>query len=325
MVSVAMCTYNGEKYITEQLESIAKQSCQVDELVICDDGSSDRTVPILRDFANKVSFPVRIYVNEVNLGSTKNFEKALELCQGSFLFLCDQDDVWREDKVERLIAFFERHPQYDAVFSNANLINDSGTLMSAKLWDNFGFDEQKQVLWSSGKANEVLFRNYIVTGATMAIRKTVLDQLAPFPTHLGPYIHDTWMALALGVQNKIGFTTETLMSYRIHESQQVGFGKQAKYVSLADRLKRDRKSKIAPIKKRAILLKDLIAALEGIKGIESASLFTLRNLEVHFRKRANLPENRLLRLKPVVAEAVRGRYKYSSEHWWLPLLGDLFE
>src|SRR5690606_8953402 len=82
MISVAMCTYNGEKYLAEQLESILRQDHPVDELVVCDDGSSDRTIAILNEFAQKAPFVVGIHVNEKNLGSTKNFEKALTLCQG---------------------------------------------------------------------------------------------------------------------------------------------------------------------------------------------------------------------------------------------------
>lgn len=326
MVSVAMCTYNGETYLTEQLESIAKQTRQVDELVVCDDGSTDQTIPILERFAGSVSFPVRIHVNGSNLGSTRNFEKCLLLCAGDTMVLCDQDDVWRQDRVQRLCDYLQTHPYHDAVFSNADLIDDDGALIpDRKLWDNFGFDTEKQQTWRSGKANEILFQSYIVTGATLAIRKNVLDRLAPFPTHLGPYIHDAWMAIALGVLNKIGFVDDTLISYRVHASQQVGFGKKDAKVSLGERLKRDRQFKLEPIRKRAELLGDLVRALEAVEGVVPESLIKLKELHSHFRRRAELPDKRVLRFRPVLTEAAKGRYKMSSTHWWLPLLGDLFE
>jgi glycosyltransferase involved in cell wall biosynthesis len=325
MISVAMCTYNGESYLTAQLESIAQQSCPVDELVICDDRSSDRTVAILKDFAEKAPFSMKIVVNEVNLGSTKNFEKALSLCKGDVLFLSDQDDVWRHDKVERILAYFEENPSHDAVFTNADLIDGNGSLKPGTLWESFGFDAQKQALWKAGGANEILFRGYIVTGATMAIKRAVVKELSPFPLHLRHYIHDAWIALALGVRNRIGFIDDTLISYRIHESQQVGFGKQEAYVTLRDRMKRDRALKLTPLKNRAELLGNLFALLERLDGVRPETLSTLKCMQGHFEKRAQLPDNRLFRLGPVVLEGIKGNYRFSSEHWWLPLLGDLFE
>lgn len=325
MVSVAMCTYNGEKYLTQQLASIAQQSEPVSELVVCDDRSKDRTLEILQEFARNAPFPVHIHENEVNLGSTKNFEKCLLLCKGDILILCDQDDVWGVDKVRSQVEFLAGHPELDAVFSDANLIDDDGTELPHRLWDNFGFNQARQAVWQAGNAKEVLFRNYVVTGATLAIRRSVLDLLTPFPTHLGPYIHDAWMALALGVLNKIGFIDQPLLSYRVHASQQVGFGQKSDPVTMKDRWSRGRKEKMAPILSRSSLLKNVYHALLAIDGITPASLQGLANLQKHFEVRAGLPSNRLLRVAPVFRELVSGRYVLSSEHWWLPFLGDLLE
>src|SRR5882724_11959920 len=94
-ISVAMCTYNGAGFLSEQLESIAAQTRLPDELVICDDRSTDESVEIVRNFARHTPFSVRLEMNEENLGSTKNFEKSIGLCQGEIIALADQDDVWR--------------------------------------------------------------------------------------------------------------------------------------------------------------------------------------------------------------------------------------
>src|SRR5215208_90703 len=99
---VAMCTYNGAQFVAEQLDSIAAQTRRPDELVVCDDGSDDATPEIIREFAHRASFPLRFYVNETNLGSTRNFERAISLCEGDFIALADQDDVWLPEKLERL-------------------------------------------------------------------------------------------------------------------------------------------------------------------------------------------------------------------------------
>ncbi|ODS78956.1 MAG: family 2 glycosyl transferase [Cytophagaceae bacterium SCN 52-12] len=325
MVSVAMCTYNGAKYLAEQLESIARQSRQVDELVVCDDKSTDGTVGVLQEFAAKAPFPVKIHINEANLGSTRNFDQCMGLCRGEILILCDQDDIWAYDRVQRQVDYLAAHPEHEAVFSDAYLIDDKGERQNHMLWDNFGFNRERQVKWQSGKAKDLLFEGYIVTGATMAVRKRALGFLSPFPVHLGPYIHDAWIALVLSLNDQIGFITDPLLSYRVHASQQVGFGQKLEPVRLKDRWKRDRDKKISPIRQRAQLLKALIEALEKVEGVSPASLTRLKELQVHFQVRANLPENRLRRLEPALSELVKGRYTFSSEHWWLPFLGDLLE
>jgi len=92
-ISVALCTYNGELYLREQLESILKQTFPPDEIIICDDGSTDTTIKILEEFRRKSFIPVKVYYNKENLGVSKNFEKAISLCSGDIIFLSDQDDV----------------------------------------------------------------------------------------------------------------------------------------------------------------------------------------------------------------------------------------
>src|ERR1019366_197610 len=93
-ISVALCTYNGERFLSQQLASIGKQTRLPDELVVCDDSSTDRTVAIVREFAASVSFPVRVFENQRNLGSAANFERAIRLCDGDLIALSDQDDIW---------------------------------------------------------------------------------------------------------------------------------------------------------------------------------------------------------------------------------------
>src|SRR5688572_3171861 len=98
-LSVALCSYNGARFIHDQLSSIARQSRLPDELVICDDRSSDNTIAIIEKFAVDAPFPVRSHVNPTNLGSTKNFELAISRCCGDFIALSDQDDIWHQDKL----------------------------------------------------------------------------------------------------------------------------------------------------------------------------------------------------------------------------------
>ncbi len=99
-LSIAMCTYNGAAYLSEQFESLATQTRVPDELVVCDDSSTDKhTREMVEAFARRAPFAVRLFVNKQNLGSKRSFELAIRRCRGEIIFLCDQDDVWREDKL----------------------------------------------------------------------------------------------------------------------------------------------------------------------------------------------------------------------------------
>ena len=119
-ISVAMCTYNGEKYLHQQLASIAQQTRLPEEMVVCDDCSSDSTPEIIEEFARTVPFPVRFFRNPQNLGSTKNFEKAIGLCTGDMIALCDQDDIWMPEKLARQAEMMERDPRWVASFPTPN-------------------------------------------------------------------------------------------------------------------------------------------------------------------------------------------------------------
>src|ERR1700751_1590888 len=96
-VSIALAVYNGERFIAEQLESLANQTRLPDELIVSDDASTDQTVELIREFAARASFPVRLLLNDENVGCTRNFDRALRECNGDIIFLCDHDDVWYAD------------------------------------------------------------------------------------------------------------------------------------------------------------------------------------------------------------------------------------
>lgn len=325
MISVALCTYNGEKYLPEQLESIVQQSMPVNELVACDDGSSDNTLGILQKFAEEVPFPVRVFRNETNLGSTKNFEKCLSLCLGDLIMLCDQDDRWRNDRVEKQVGYLREHPEMDAVFCNARIIDGASQPTQSTIWQQIQFTESSQRRWKSGKAHEILFGGFVVTGATLAIRRSSLERLTPFPIHIPRLIHDAWIALVLSLEGKIQFIDEPLVFYRLHDNQQVGFGSPMEPVSMKDRLSRSRSEKLTPLRDKADNAYKIYLLLRELPYIPREKLVKLDLRHKHFERRATLPSSRYQRVAPVVKEVVSGRYKFSSKDWWLPALGDIFE
>lgn len=222
MISVALCTYNGEKYIEEQLLSIIHQTEKVDEIVVCDDCSVDNTIKRVEHIAvEHPEFTFNINVNEQNLGVSKNFEKAIFLCKGDIVFLSDQDDVWNPNKVASIVQWFEKHPDKTTVFTNAILIDEQGSLYHDKTtFYYFGFTKKQLYYIDKGFALELLCCMPRITGATMAIRR---ETIKPFAKYATPHvIHDTLLAVEALSNNSLGYIPESLMKYRVHHNQEVG-------------------------------------------------------------------------------------------------------
>ena len=123
--SIALCTYNGEKYLQEQLDSLASQTRLPDELVVCDDFSTDKTIEILEAFAKTAPFSVQLFQNEQNLGFNRNFENASLKCIMDVIFFCDQDDIWEPEKIQSYMELFESDAQTGFVISDSKINNES--------------------------------------------------------------------------------------------------------------------------------------------------------------------------------------------------------
>ena len=121
--SVALCIYNGIEFLAKQLDSIIRQTKPVDEIIICDDGSTDSTCNLVRQYIKECPVRIRLIVNPVNIGYTLNFEQAISFCSGDIIFLSDQDDIWMSHKVETICRFFEAHEDKEFVFTDAELVN----------------------------------------------------------------------------------------------------------------------------------------------------------------------------------------------------------
>lgn len=324
MVSVALCTYNGAAFLKEQLDSIGQQTRLPDELVIVDDHSQDQTLAIISAFSQSVSFPVRLLRNEINLGSTKSFERAVRACTGAIIVFSDQDDVWRADRLAVTEAYFQANPAMNAVFSDAELIGGDGSLLNRRIWDEVQFTGEVRKQWAN-KGHQLLFFGYVVTGATLAIRHSLLPLLLPFPTHVPQLIHDAWIALITALHGTIGFIDEPLIYYRRHEQQQVGFKPLRPKVTLKDRWTRGREGKLIHVLQQADRYQQLYQLLNSRPGIDPGKLQLLNRMQTHLTRRSTLSPRRLLRLGPVLREVSRGNYHLFGGRWWLTILGDLFE
>lgn len=325
-ISVALCTYNGEQFLKAQLDSIVHQTVLVDEIVICDDGSTDSTIQLIEQYQKSCPISLHYFQNQTNLGSTRNFEKCIKLCKGNYIFLADQDDLWKKEKVETIMSLFEQHKQWMAIFSNAQIIDQAGHPTGKTSFEEIEFTDELQAKWKSGNAFDILLKGYVVTGATLAIKKEIIDYVFPTPNLIKELIHDGWIALYLSIFNQIGFTNSCLIEYRTHASQQVGFGKKGKKITLLDRLKRDRTEKlqrILPNVKNSAALVDHFSTLEGIP---IRILDLLKERKEHFAFRYQLSSNRLLRILPIFGHVLSGTYaRQEVGKWWHTVLGDLFE
>lgn len=324
-ISVALCTYNGERYILEQLTSIARQDRLPDELIVVDDASADATVALVRQFAGSVRFPVTVLENRQNVGSTKSFERAVLACSGHLIVFADQDDCWRGDRLTRTVAYFRANPVMDAVFSDAEIINDDSEPVGRRIWDEVQFTPEARARWLAGDAYRMLFFGYVVTGATLAVRRSVLPLVLPFPTHVPFLIHDAWISLITALHGTIGFVDDCLISYRQHTQQQVGFKAPRPKVTLRDRLTRGRAGKQQYVVGLADRYRRLYELLSNRPDIDSDKLRLLERMQAHLTRRTRLSTNRLLRVMPILRELSRGNYQLFGGHWWLTVLGDLLE
>jgi glycosyltransferase involved in cell wall biosynthesis len=213
----------------------------VDEIVVCDDASSDNTKKILEEFKNKHPNLFFIHYNNQNIGPTKNIEKAIQACTGELILLSDQDDYWEPNKVDTVIKWFEQNPSMHGVFTNGSLMNSKEELDNKyALWDVMSFPyktiKNKTVLNSNLK----LYINTVenaVTGAALAIRNNLPFLKQPFPI-IKNLVHDRWLAINLAETNSLGILEDKLIRYRIHSAQAIGGMTEniEKYIELNDNL-----------------------------------------------------------------------------------------
>lgn len=205
-----MATYNGEKFLREQLDSVLQQTYSDFELVICDDHSTDKTLEIIQEYALRDS-RIRCYVNETTLGFRRNFEHAIELCKGEYIALCDQDDIWKPDHLEVL---YRNIDNCAISCADAELVNVDGSSLN-KVFSKFaGFYNMPQE--RSKLIYKILLRRNFIQGASMLLRTCFIRKCTPIPDVV--LYHDAWFAACACLDDGINFSFEPITLYRQHES-----------------------------------------------------------------------------------------------------------
>jgi glycosyltransferase involved in cell wall biosynthesis len=207
-VSIAICTYNGARFLKQQLDSILSQTYQnITEIVCVDDNSSDETVKILKEY-QAADHRIKVYENSSNLGYIKNFEKVLTLCHEEYIALSDQDDLWYPFKIERLMNAIGDNLM---VYSDTEYIDGNNNKLGKKMSDFRHLGSCHSCL------NLVLFNG--ISGHTMIIRKELLHMAVPFSLYIP---HDYWLAFYAAKQGQIAFVDEVLVGYRQHTQNALG-------------------------------------------------------------------------------------------------------
>lgn len=211
LVSIALCTYNGSRYIREQLESLLLQDYPRLEIIVCDDRSSDDTVSIVSSY--KDSRITQIVINETNLGFRGNFAKAFELCRGDLIAPSDQDDIWLPNKISTLVINLIAG-KHTMVYCDSAYVAEDGTPLHRNLSDD--------IPTYSGNDPTALSARNCVSGHAMLFRREVLESAQPIPK--GQY-HDWWIAMAAASMGSVQFIDKPLVKFRRHAGTQTSIGR----------------------------------------------------------------------------------------------------
>lgn len=312
--SVAMCTYNGAKYLTEQLGSLLTQERPPDELVVCDDGSTDGTIALLQQFAASSPFPVRILENPLNLGFSRNFAQAIRLCRGDLIALADQDDLWYPAKLRRLEEIFQRELGIEGVFSDGEIVDETSRPVGRTLWQSFLFGRNDQQRFRSGRGVDALLRRNVVTGMALAVRRSASDLLLDMPPS---WMHDGWLAMLIEIRSGLYACPDRLVGYRVHHEQQAGTPPttaaklRALRRGLGAYMDRVRENNLAEYQRTAVQSEDLLDVLTRMGLGDDRLRNKVRAKASHARRGAQALERSRLQRWPILLPHMRSYASFS--------------
>ena len=277
-ISIVMTTYNGANFLSEQLQSFIDQTRLPDELVICDDGSTDATMDIILEFAQKAPFDVHYFQNESNLGYTKNFNRAISFATGDLVFLSDQDDVWFPEKISYIETLAEKD-LYSFVFINDAIITDitlnevGFTILDQ--FDSAGIDYSE-----------------FVTGCCSAIRRELLEFCLPIPDGFNG--HDKWISLFADGLGRKRIVRRSLQYYRRYDNNTSTF--------IVNSTKKARRDTLLARKIKSLFSGNL--AYQFVQSLEQQKLF-LSGIDHAIKKTSGNLQNELLELRKITTQQIQ--------------------
>lgn len=213
-ISVAMTTYNGATHLRQQLDSLAMQSRLPSELVVCDDGSTDSTLDILKEFAETARFPVHIHRNSERLGFADNFLGAARRCTGEWISFCDQDDVWYADKLSTVATGIQQNSQISVITHSADLADEDLTLRGRRMPDH------KRTEIAAPLTNPLIgcLSGFSLTFSAKLLAQFNWEDRPNNPISSKPLLHDAWITFLGNVCGGILYISRSLAIYRRHAS-----------------------------------------------------------------------------------------------------------
>jgi len=322
-IGVAIITFNGLKYLPQQLASIATQTRPVHHLVISDDRSTDGTWEFLQAWAQQSSIRVTLIRNETQLGLRGNFEQSIAAVEADIVFTSDQDDVWVPDRVALLTQQFEQHPNVLLVHTDAILVDAAGRDMGTTLLGELELSPAERRAIHAGDAFAVYCRRNVVTGATVAVRSTLVRMALPFIANL---YHDAWLALLAAGAGEVRLLEIPTIHYRQHGNNLVGVKKIGPWMKLrhiqwqmkgAAQLDGEIENNVAS---HRVLHERMVA--HG--GMSPRALEVAAQSLAFYRGRATLPQHALPRLAVVLKRILARQYARFSYAPWTDAIRDIF-
>ncbi len=306
-IGVALATYNGEAFLHQQLESILAQSRLPEEIVVSDDHSTDKTREIVRTTleapCRDAGISLRIIAHDHPSGAAANFANALAHSTTDLVALCDQDDVWRADKLESLAAWFDDAPGLLMVHSDAQLIDQAGTPLGMRVLDSLRMTRAERRDLVSGHGIRALVRRNLVTGHTAMLRRDLVALAGEIPTG---FVHDEWWALVAACHDGLILDPRVFQDYRQHGSNDIGADKSG-FARLRERFAEDQEEFRTRHRIRHEGLERYLDSTQWSGTTEALGL--LRGRIEHYRWQAGLPRSRVARLMPIKWRYWRGDYR----------------
>lgn len=218
---ILLCTYNGEKYLPAQLQSLLTQSQYPSEMWVLDDESQDRTWELLLEFQARAPFPVHLHRNSQNFGPGPNFLQGLHRMQSDWTLFCDQDDLWHQHKIAAFAQCLGQNPQAQMIYSDADLIDSSGNTLPHSLWQSLGFNPQAQMEFLQDPMARIVLRPLVI-GMCCGVHTSSALRAGNPPYAL---LHDEWLSYRFALDRKIALLPQKLAQYRQHPKQQTGVRK----------------------------------------------------------------------------------------------------
>ena len=306
-MGVVLCTFNGERYVEAQVQSIRRQTRAPEFILACDDASEDRTFALLEACAAQAGVPMRVSRNRGNLGYLRNFERGILQCQADIIVLSDQDDFWRPDKLATIEEAFLKNPQAGGVFTDAEIVDEQARPMGYGLLEALEVSARDQLQMRCGNLFPVLLRRNVVAGATCAFRASWKDRIIPVPEGA---IHDEWIALVLAAHDALRFIPERLIRYRQHAANQIGARRRSVSWIFRSLLRSRRIENQRQLELMQGLAERLVAS-----GAPTDARSAVAQKAEHLKRRVALSNSRLLRAPAVLSEVVNGRYSRYSSGW----------